>query len=99
MNKDIISDTKKDNSVADTVSVYTIQIMALEKHKSKKLFMISPLTVSLGNDGLHRYTYGEFKVYSEALVVLFELRKSGYPDAFIRNINTIQNYQGIKSTK
>jgi len=99
MNKDVISDTKKDDSVADTVSVYTIQVMALEKHKSKKLFSISPLTISLGNDGLHRYTYGEFKVYSKALVILFELRKSGYPDAFIRNINTIQNYQGIKSTK
>jgi len=99
MNKDLISDTTRGNSIDDTLSIYTIQVMALERHKSKKLFSISPLTISLGNDGLHRYTYGEFSVYSEALSILFELRKSGYPDAFIRNINTIQNYQGNKATK
>jgi hypothetical protein len=91
---DMIPDTTHTFHVKDTSNIYTIQIMALENPISTKEFSISPLLVSPGDDGLFRYTYGEYSIYSEALLILYEIRESGFSDAFIRKITTVQNYSG-----
>jgi hypothetical protein len=80
--------------MADSIPTYTIQIYAVKKPIKKVKIKLSPLIISLGEDGLYRYTYGEFAGWSKALELLDEIRNSGYPDAFIRNISTVQNYQG-----
>ena len=77
----------------DSIPTYTIQIYALLKPIDKKKISLSPVIISPGEDGLHRYTWGEFIGYSKALELLDTIRNSGYPDAFIRNISTVQNYK------
>jgi len=76
----------------DSLPTYTIQILALRKPMDPGKIKLKPVTVSPGNDGLNRYTWGEFIGYSKALNMLENIRESGFPDAFIRNIITIQNY-------
>ena len=68
-------------SVEDSIPVYTIQVYALEKFISPDQFSLHPLQVSLGNDGLHRYTYGEYDGWSAALTILDSIRGAGFPDA------------------
>lgn len=77
----------------DSLPIYTIQIYALKNPVPAAYFEL-PLIVSPGEDGLYRYTFGEYRGWSKALEKLFDIRNSGYPDAFIRNINTVQHYQG-----
>ena len=79
---------------ADSIPTYTIQLYALQNRIDPQRIKFSPLIVSKGNDGLHRYTYGEYRGYSKALEQLDSVRRSGFPDAFIRNIDTVQNYTG-----
>lgn len=78
----------------DSIPTYTIQLYALRNRIDPKRIKLGPLVVSKGDDELHRYTYGEYKGYSKALEELDTIRKSGFPDAFIRNITTVQNYLG-----
>jgi tetratricopeptide (TPR) repeat protein len=81
-------------STPDSIPTYTIQIYALRRHIDPMKIKLSPLKISPGNDGLYRYTYGEYIGYSQALLRLDKIRASGFPDAFIRNISTVQNYSG-----
>jgi len=78
----------------DSIPTYTIQIYALRHKIDPSRISLSPLIISDGNDGLFRYTYGKYIGYSKALEILFPIRESGFPDAFIRNISTVQNYAG-----
>lgn len=77
----------------EKIPYYTVQIMALLKpvHPSyfKKLVNIK---ASKGTDSFHRYTYGKYSGYTLARQYLRQVRKLGYTDAFIREINTISNY-------
>jgi hypothetical protein len=79
---------------SDSLPTYTIQIYALRNPIDPKKIRLSPLLISSGTDGLYRYTYGEYLGYSNALQFLYKIRETGFPDAFIRNITTIQNYSG-----
>jgi outer membrane protein OmpA-like peptidoglycan-associated protein len=86
MEKEDLEDLVK--SLSDsTVSVsatFTIQIMALRKPVSIDYFSnLENVTMFIGNDGLHRYVYGNFQSMSEALKELPRIRKMGYKDAFI----------------
>ncbi len=94
VSSEFISDTTHLFHAQDTSHTYTIQIMALKNPMSTKKFSISPLLVSHGNDGFFRYSFGEYLIYSEALLILYDIRESGFPDAFIREVTTIQNYSG-----
>ena len=76
----------------DTIPIYTIQILALKHPLKSSKIKISPLKISLGQDGFHRYTINEYKGWSAALSELERIRNNGFPDAFIRNINTVENY-------
>ncbi len=72
-----------DSSVSVSAT-FTIQIMALRKPVSIDYFSnLENVTMFIGNDGLHRYVYGNFQSMSEALKELPRIRKMGYKDAFI----------------
>ena len=72
--------------------VYTIQVIALKHPVKASFFKLAPLKISAGNDGLYRYTYGEYHGWSVASSHLDSIKEAGFPDAFVRNITTIQNY-------
>ncbi|MBN1599602.1 MAG: PD40 domain-containing protein [Bacteroidales bacterium] len=80
----------------DSLPTYTIQIMALKNPVDKGYFKIQPVVVSSGDDGLYRYTYGEYKGWTTALTTLENIRNNGFADAFIRNIISVQNYGNIE---
>ncbi len=77
---------------ADSIPTYTIQLFALRNWINPRRIELGPLVVTEGDDSLFRYTYGEYIGYSKALEHLDSIRKSGFPDAFIRNIASIHNY-------
>lgn len=91
---DVPYDAADRYTITDSIPTYTIQVFALKKPIRSGKMNLSPLIISQGEDGLYRYTYGEFTGWSKALELLDQIRNSGYPDAFIRNISSIQNYQG-----
>lgn len=66
---------------------YTIQILAVKNRKLVKKSFLQDLKGVLkhdGKDGFHRYTYGRFGTLEEATVVLEEVKRQGYTDAFLR---------------
>ena len=75
----------------DSIPTYTIQLYALRNRMDPKRIKLGEVAISEGNDSLYRYTYGKYIGYSKALEQLDSLRKSGFPDAFIRNIETLNN--------
>ena len=78
----------------DSIPIYTIQLYALRKKIDPERIKFKPVTISEGGDSLYFYTYGKYKGYSKALTELDSIRKSGFPDAFIKNIATLENYSG-----
>lgn len=78
--------------ISDSIPTYTIQLFALKKPIKVSEINIIPIVVSKGGDGLIRYTTGEYRGWSVALSHLNHLRANGFPDAFIRNIDSISNY-------
>lgn len=73
--------------------VYVIQIVALRKNFDPGRVNLSPVTVSRGEDGFNRYTFGEFPTVEAAEAHLREIWEMGYTDAFIREIGGISNYE------
>ncbi|MBN2347946.1 MAG: PD40 domain-containing protein [Bacteroidales bacterium] len=75
------------------VPLYTIQIIALKNPVNTSYFRnLKNVKISRGDDGFHRYTYGEYPGYSIAETELLKVRKLGYPNAFIRKVESVQNY-------
>jgi tetratricopeptide (TPR) repeat protein len=94
--KSSIHPENKSAFLPDINSVYTIQIVALLHPDNAQKIKLSPLVISLGDDGYYRYTHGEFKDIIKAQSSLKSLEKKGFHDAFIRKINTISNYSKSK---
>ncbi len=68
---------------------YTVQILALKNPKVVRKSFLQTLKGVVrhdGKDGLHRYTYGEYKGPDDALGMLKEIQDMGYKDAFIRRV-------------
>lgn len=68
---------------------YTIQILALKSSLLvRKGFLqeLKGVRMHDGKDGFHRYTYGEYKGFTEANATLKTIREMGYSDAFIRRM-------------
>jgi hypothetical protein len=84
---------------ADTIPIYTVQVLALKHAMRPFKAKLLSLNVSSGKDGFHRYTIGEFQGWSVAVSELERIRNKGFPDAFIRNINTISNYSKDRDVK
>ena len=65
-------------------ATFTIQIMALRNPVGTDYFRdIGDVTMFSGNDGFHRYVFGDFQNISEALKELPRIQNMGYKDAFI----------------
>lgn len=68
----------------DEESLYTIQIKALTKPADPSfLKSMKGIKENYGNDGIYRYTYGEFKGYSLAQSEKQKLIDQGFSGAFI----------------
>ena len=87
------NDVREETSVALANSVYTIQFIALKEPKPEAFFAnFDNLVVSVGTDGLYRYTVGEYNSVELALEDIDSIKSLGFVDAFIRNIELINNY-------
>jgi hypothetical protein len=95
-NKVLSAQYRNDLITHDSLDTFTIQIIALKNPIQPELFMLSPLTYSLGEDGLTRYSYGEYPSVTDAEAVLTDIKKLGFLDAFIRKVSSIENYK-VKS--
>lgn len=77
----------------EEIPYYTVQVMALYKPVHTSYFKnLANVKVSKGTDAFHRYTFGKYLGYSLARQYLRQVRKLGYTDAFIREINSVSNY-------
>jgi outer membrane protein OmpA-like peptidoglycan-associated protein len=68
--------------------VYTVQILATRNPVNiDRIFSnLEGVTETRADDGLYKYFYGEFQAVSKAKEALLFIKKSGYEDAFIRQI-------------
>jgi outer membrane protein OmpA-like peptidoglycan-associated protein len=74
---------------------FTIQIMALRNPVRTDFFRdLGNVTMFSGNDGFHRYVFGDFQYISEAQKELPRIQNMGYKDAFIMYM---ARYKKIKS--
>ncbi len=73
-------------------SEYTIQLKALKKPISLKFFKnIKGVKEYIGNDGLYKYTVGRYKNIEEARKALKKIKRKGYTDAFVVNVESYYN--------
>lgn len=69
----------------------TIQVMAdLKPVHQSKLKNLDQVDEYVCNDGYYRYTSGAYRDYTEARQALEEIKKRGYPDAFIKTTEWYQ---------
>ncbi|MDZ7738636.1 MAG: OmpA family protein [Bacteroidales bacterium] len=70
--------------------LYTIQIHALRNRAETDFDGLNNVREIKGDDGFYRYTVGEYTGYSRARQALQRIRKTGYPDAFIKAIDILE---------
>ncbi|MFO7755163.1 MAG: OmpA family protein [Bacteroidales bacterium] len=70
--------------------LYTIQVHALRNKADTDFEGLNNVREIKGTDGFYRYTAGEYTGYSRARNALQRIRKSGYPEAFIKAIDTLE---------
>ena len=75
---------------------YTVQLLALGKreapeHDFFEKVDIRDVTVYMGNDGLNRFSIGEFNSFSLAKEAMMSYREMGYFDAFIRKVTRYED--------
>jgi RNA polymerase sigma factor (sigma-70 family) len=74
---------------------FTIQIMALKKPVEVSFFKpLEDVLMYAGQDGFHRYVYGEYDKLSKAMERLPEIKDMGYNDAFIMSVLRYQRLAG-----
>lgn len=73
-----------------TGNIYVIQIKALNVPLGRNYFSgIKDVKVVQGPDGIYRYYYGGFESIEHAGSELERIKKLGYNDAFVRELNSI----------
>jgi len=72
-----------------TRRVYTIQLKATinQLDVSSAFKGIEGVKEIIGEDGLFKYVYGEYQTFAQAKAAIDKFISSGYPDAFVREIN------------
>lgn len=80
---------------------YTVQLLALGKREAPeidffKLVDINAVSVYVGDDGLNRFSVGEFRSFSMAMEAMRSYRRMGYFDAFVRKVTRYEDM--FKST-
>jgi len=90
--KSLLTPDSEDKPVV-TQRVYTIQLEATRNplNISSVFGGIEGVREIKADDGLFKYVYGDYKTYSQAKAAIEKFRNSGYPDAFIREINVVVN--------
>jgi outer membrane protein OmpA-like peptidoglycan-associated protein len=90
--KSLLTPDSEDKPVV-TQRVYTIQLESTRNplNISSVFEGIEGVREIRADDGLFKYVYGEYKTYSQAKAALVKFLNSGYPDAFIREINVVVN--------
>jgi outer membrane protein OmpA-like peptidoglycan-associated protein len=88
------SDPEVKNDPTLSVKQTNIQLYTVQVKATKKPLNIDSVFVGLegikemkAEDGFYKYFYGEFRTLSKAKEALQFIKKSGYDDAFIRQIN------------
>ncbi|MFO7620015.1 MAG: OmpA family protein [Bacteroidales bacterium] len=83
----LLPDTSEKPAV--TRRVYTIQLKATSNQLNiPSVFNgLEGIREIKAEDGLFKYVYGEYATYNQAKAAIGKLKESGYPDAFIREIN------------
>jgi hypothetical protein len=77
-------------SQTDSKLVYTVQLKAAVKQIEIKEFKgIYGIREIVCDDGYYRYIFGEFNTFKKAQDALAPFLKSGYPDAFVRDLNLL----------
>ncbi len=77
--------------IQEDIPYYTIQIYALHHPPNKGAFKhVRDIRVWACKDKFFRYTVGYYHGYSKALLVLPDLRKMGYKDAFIQPVSSLE---------
>jgi outer membrane protein OmpA-like peptidoglycan-associated protein/tetratricopeptide (TPR) repeat protein len=72
--------------------IYTIQLIATRKPiKMKEFKNIEGVREIFSEDGYYRYVTGEFTSFKKAKTALAPFIRSGYKDAFIRELNLLIN--------
>ena len=80
-----IVSAKKEDDPAESTIVYKVQLFTADKKvslQSDKLKDIENLDMYMEN-GVYKYTAGEFQNIKDASNLQYELRKQGFPDCFI----------------
>ncbi|MFP4489514.1 MAG: SPOR domain-containing protein, partial [Bacteroidales bacterium] len=70
--------------------LYTIQVHALRNKADTDFEGLKNVREIKGADGFYRYTAGEYTGYSRARQALRRIRNTGYPEAFIKAIDTLE---------
>jgi hypothetical protein len=84
-----IKDNNTNLSVKETnIQGYTVQVKATKNPLNiRSVFVgLEGIIEMKANDGFYKYFYGEYKTLSKAKDALLFIKKSGYEDAFIRQI-------------
>ncbi|ELR72037.1 outer membrane protein, porin F precursor [Fulvivirga imtechensis AK7] len=91
----LVQDTLSEEALSQPI-YYTVQLLALGKREAPEIDFfekvdISSVSVYMGNDGLNRFSIGEFESFSLALEAMGSYRKIGYFDAFVRKVTRYED--------
>jgi hypothetical protein len=93
-----VSETEDILPQPDKKVVYTVQLKAAVSQIELKEFKgIYGVREMVCDDGYYRYIFGEYNTFKKAQEAMEPFLKSGYPDAFIRDLNLlIQSCETVK---
>ena len=91
----LIESISNDNTILSSENItYTIQLKALRTRLGDNYFSgIKNVRIIEDVNGIIRYIYGEYSNLSRASEELLRIKKLGYNDAFIRDVNSIPGHK------
>lgn len=89
VSKSIINPDEKEPVDQEHQLIYTLQLIATRNQLNINLVFagLEGVTELRTDDGLYKYFYGEYETLSKAREALLSIKKSGYKDAFIKQID------------
>lgn len=80
------------NTSSNDEGDYAIQLLATREPVNMKKFMrIQGVKQIVSADGFYRYVCGQYNTYLEARAALVKYQESGFKDAFIKDLNVVNN--------
>ena len=89
VSKSILNPDVKESVNEANQLIYTLQLMSTRNRLNINLVFagLEGVIEFRADDGLYKYFYGEYETLSKAREALLLIKKSGYEDAFIRQID------------